>query len=64
MAQQTITVPRVFGGTLLIQVTIVLPPPMVTTALLTVRDGMAPLHMRDGLAQQKVRDGVQTVKGR
>jgi len=59
----TLTVPRTFGGTLLITFTPSTAPTAVTIVTAFARDGIAQARGRDGVAQARGRDGIVQGKG-
>lgn len=65
MSQQTLTVPRSLGGTLIIQYT---PGPSATIPTLSItavfRDGTVQATYRDGTQQAQHRDGTANATGR
>ena len=58
---QTLTVPRVLGGTLIVQYTLAPPPTTLVTAF--ARDGITQARGRDGKVQAIGRDGIVQAKG-
>ncbi len=62
MATTTIFVPRVVGGTLILQVSPPLPP--ATNAVLRARNGNVVLHERNGNAVLRARNGTVILRER
>lgn len=59
---QTLTVPRVLGGTLIITYTPAAPPP--PNATVYIRSGQATVDVRSGQATASIRSGQATVNVR